>query len=281
MLRWPQRAQAAIRKLFEPLQSIDVYVEDKNDEAFYKCLLNNATQGKVQIARVFGLGGQQAVINAATSYDHRQRPALFIIDGDFPWVRGEAAPKIPGLHRHNAYCVENLLLCEEATVTILSQEVAVTEDAAKAQLKYQDWKRSLLSLIDLFAAYATVNEYKPSLATVSRGVGHLCTQSGSCATLDLNKINHSRDHALEAATLSEPLATERHRRLHRRLLALKDPLMAVSGKDFILPLLNFHLSSFGCRIKKRSLRIRLAAAGNMTRFSYLAEALLLAARGQR
>ena len=111
VFRWPKRARAAIRKLFEPLQPIDVYVEDTNDEVFYRALLNRVLDGRVHIARVFGLGGRQAVVEAAANHDHFERRALFIVDGDLEWVRGLPAPKIPYLHRHEAYCIENLLFC--------------------------------------------------------------------------------------------------------------------------------------------------------------------------
>ena len=110
MLKWPERAKAAIRKLFEPLQDLDVYVEDANDEGFYRCLLNHATDGKVRVARVFALGGRNAVLSAAAAHDQRTRRAVFIVDGDLPWVKGESIPEVDGLHRHEAYCIENLLI---------------------------------------------------------------------------------------------------------------------------------------------------------------------------
>jgi hypothetical protein len=130
MLKWPERAKAAIVKLFEPLQPIDVYVEDTNDEAFYKTLLNKVSQDKVHIARVFALGGRKAVEDAAKVHDFSKRRALFIIDGDLDWVRGLPAPQIVGIHRHNAYCIENLLFCKKAVVQILSQDAVVSEDEA-------------------------------------------------------------------------------------------------------------------------------------------------------
>ena len=122
MLVWPKRAGAAIRKLFEPLQDIDVYVEDTQDEPLYRCLVNHATKGEVRVARVFGLGGRDAVIAKATTHDHTMRRALFIIDQDLRWARGEQPPAIVGLHCHDAYCVENLLLCERALSSILAQD---------------------------------------------------------------------------------------------------------------------------------------------------------------
>jgi hypothetical protein len=95
MIKWPAKAGVAIRKLFEPLQEIDVYVEDQNDEVFYKSLINAACGEIVQVSRVFGLGGRKAVLDAAAAYNPSDRKALFIVDGDLEWVRGVFAPNKP------------------------------------------------------------------------------------------------------------------------------------------------------------------------------------------
>jgi hypothetical protein len=125
-IKWPARAETAIRLLYKPLQVIDVFVEDENDEAFYRALLNSATSNEVKVERVFALNGRDNVITAARNYNQHSRPALFIIDGDLSWVKGEAAPQVIGLHCHDAYCIENLILCEKALALILSQEAAIT-----------------------------------------------------------------------------------------------------------------------------------------------------------
>lgn len=284
MLKWPTRAKAALIKLFEPLQDIDVYVEDTNDEAFYRCLLNSASEGKVTVARVFGLGGRHAVLTAAAEHDHANRRALFIIDGDLPWVRGETHPNIIGLHQHNAYCVENILICEKALSLLLSQEVAITESAAAAALDFQNWRHTLLTpLAELFAAFATLNEVDPTIPTVSNGAGVLCAKNKKTAapTLDPAKVQMARDQALRSAEIilgPTPVAA-RYATILQRILATSDPLLAVSGKDYVIPLVDFHLQTLGCRIKRKSLRIRLASAGQRARFGALAESLELAARG--
>lgn len=284
MLKWPERAKAAIRKLFEPLQDIDVYVEDSNDEAFYRALLNYATNGQIKIARVFSLGGRRAVIDAAAAHDQNLRRALFIVDGDLPWVSGESAPVIVGLHRHDAYCVENLLLCEKALSSIVSQEILVTEDQAAERLAFSQWQQQITQpLVELFAAFATVYQFSPSVPTVSQGVGVMCVKrrGQKIHELDPEKVRKARDHALAAAAATSTLAdvSARYAQVHSRIAALPNSLHAVSGKDFLLPLLDFHLQSIGCRVKRKSLRIRLACAGEAARFSPLAASLSAAAGG--
>jgi len=284
MLKWPERAKSALRKLFEPLQEIDVYVEDENDEAFYRCLLNSAANGAVKVARVFSLGGRSAVVNAAIAHDKRTRRALFIVDGDLPWVQGKPVPAIVGLHCHDAYCIENLILCEKALAFILSQEVVITEEEAAVRLAYDNWVASVEApLVELFSAFATGNEFDPTVATVSQKVGVMCTKHRSTAvtTLDVAKVKQARDKALKAAAevVDEATVSATHGRTLARLKTLPQPLRAVSGKDFLLPLIDFHLQSLGCRIKRQSLRIRLVVAGDLTRYAPLSAALCQAASG--
>lgn len=284
MIQWPQRAKAAIKKLFEPIQDIDVYVEDTNDEVFYRTLLNKVSDGKVCIARVFALGGRSAVIEAATQHDFSQRRALFLIDGDLNWVRGSPPPNVVGLHQHNAYCVENLLLCKKALAFVLSQDAVLSEEEAEKTLNFDTWVSSIQSpLITLFAAYGTAHEVAPALPTVSKGVGVLCTSCRKTkhTSLDSIKANQESEIILSATEKigGKDLVTHTYSRILHRLQSLPFPLHGVSGKDFLLPLADFLLQSHGCRIKRRSLRVRLATAGDMNRFSSLHEALLNAARG--
>ncbi len=283
MIKWPERAKAAIRKLFEPLQDIDVYVEDTNDEAFYKSLLNKVSEGNIKIARVFALGGRKKVVDAAQHHDQVSRRALFVIDGDLDWVLGVPPPNIVGLHQHDAYCIENLLVSEKALCTILSEEIIVTEDDATRLLDFKSWIRSVQDpLLELFAAFATAKALAPEEKTVAHGVGIMCTkQQGGDTALDASKVARAINKAL---TTSEAKAGKQntmsmYQKTLSRLKALAFPLHAVSGKDFLLPLLDFWLQSHGCRVKRKTLRMRLATNGDSSRFVALHGAIRGAARG--
>lgn len=284
MIKWPERARAAIKKLFEPLQDIDVYIEDTNDEAFYRTLLNNITKGDFSIARVFALGGKIPVIEAAKIHDHSTRRALFIIDGDLDWVRGDPPQGILGLHQHEAYCIENLLVCEKALCQILAQEAVITEDEARHRLGFSEWIKSIQTpLLELFSAYATVQKIAPSEKTVGNGVGTMCTKqrNGGRVALDVHKVRAAVNQSLTAAELNsdKTISNNLYKQTLARVQALAIPLRSVSGKDFILPLLDFLLQSHGCRIKRKTLRMRLASGGDLGRFSDLSASLYKAAHG--
>lgn len=283
MIKWPKRALNAIVKLFEPLQDIDVFVEDVYDEVFYRRLLTRVTENKIHIARVFSKGGRAAVINAAKSHDKTKRRALFIIDGDFEWVTGRSSRrKIPSLYRLDAYCIENLLICEKAAANILSEETVLSEEDAYLRLNFASWVANFKEpLVNLFAAFATVYFYKLSYATVSRGVGRLCTETSSGQRrLDNRKIETEREKTLTEVVkvVGKKKTNKLYEKIRQSANALPCPFDIVSGKDFLLPLLDFLLQSLGCRVKRKSLRLKLALHCNLERFSGLKAAVERAAR---
>lgn len=282
MIRWPARALKAVRKLFEPLQDIDVFVEDHDDEVFYRRLLNAATNERVLISRVFGLGGRSAVLEAARAYDHqRQRPALFIADGDFGWVRGDVEPVVRRLHVHSAYCVENILLTAEAVAKIGADELEASVTDAYSRIDYGGWLSSVLAqLLELFAAFATVHERNPGVPTIAIGVGNLCVQTSQGTTLDRTKVKAARDEALAAAGVAiDPTVMERYEQILMRIQRMAEPDRAISGKDFLFPLLHFHLNSLGMRLRKKILRLRLVAANDQARFRELGAELIRVSQG--
>lgn len=284
MLKWPERARTAIRKLFEPLQDIDVYIEDVNDEAFYRCLLNHSTNHEIKIARVFELGGRNAVIEAAHSHDQKKRRALFIIDGDLHWLNGQPSPEILGLHQHNAYCIENLLLCEKALTSVLCQDLAAAETDVSRSLQYTQWRDHILKpLLELFAAFVAAHVHAPTLPTVSQGVGRLCTRAGEPSRMELDP---QKVEVAKQAVLNDTVAMSNQQAVQatyaatlRRLENLPDPLLAISGKDFLVPLLHFHLRPLGVRPTTKSLRFRLAGSGDPRRFEQIGLSLRQAAAG--
>lgn len=285
MLRWPARAKVAIRTLFQPLQDIDVYVEDEDDEVFYRTLLQRLVSSRIRIARVFCLGGRPAVVAAATAPPSSVRPALYIIDGDLDWVRGDPPPVAPTLFRHDAYCIENYLVCEQAVAMVVSQDAVIAEDDAKRSVALDDWRKDLEGpLVELFSAFATSNRLNPTVATVSTGVGVFCTSSskGTPQALARGKVERATQMLLkETIRVAGEAATQTlYQATLARARALPRPIDVVSGKDFLLPLLNAHIQRSGCRVSRRALRMRLASACRTEPLSALQAAMFRVAAGQ-
>jgi hypothetical protein len=207
-----------------------------------------------------------------------------VIDGDLEWIRGVPKPAYRHVHRHEAYCIENLVVCEMALALIISQDMSVSEDEAELKLDFGTWmKMHVGPLSDLFAAYATAQQFAPALKTVSNGVGALCTAGGKGKppTLEPTKVLGAQVSALQASEArAGPAATRAFfDATRRRVLALPRPIDAISGKDFILPLLMFHLRGIGCGVSRRALKMRLAAACGEGQFAKLRKDLLKTAKG--
>jgi hypothetical protein len=69
---------------------------------------------------------------------------------------------------------------------------------------------------------------------------------------------------------------QRFAEIKKRIDALPFPLDAVSGKDFLLPLLNFHLQSLGSHTTRKSIRVRLAGMCDEAKLTDLRNAVRLA-----
>ena len=285
--RWPREAIGALARLFRQLQDIDVFVEDKGDEVFYLEVLRRVAPEGVRIESVFPLDGRPSVLAACASHDFSARRALFIVDGDFPFVRGEEEMLPPGAVRIPAYCIENLLVCPCAAVEILYEECGKSsrEDLAD-DLKWDVWIQDVATpLVELFVWFAVSNSLDPTTATVAEGLGRLLTQAKKKApqAVEIAKITAAcqklRQGLVSAHGESAVKAVEQC--VRKRLDALDRPQDIVSGKDFLLPALHLHLMCVGkINVKRKSLRMRLARHCLTASWKPLAEALHVAAAGK-
>ena len=279
MVQWPVRASNAIRYLFRPLQNIEVFVEDAGDEVFYRELLKRIAPKGVTVARVFGAGGRGEVIDKASRHYEGDPPAFYLIDGDLEWVRGDDPPACPRLHRLNAYCIENLIIDPRAIISILAEEEAITEEEASARLGFEIWQREITDpLADLFVEFALLSLFAPFERTTSLGVGSIINtrKKGSLPKIDRGKIAKLQKelrHKASAATNKTDFE-KTVERITLRVGSLPNRLHAASGKDFVLPLLEFRL--WHCtksRCTRKSLRIRLAKKCSVVPFADVAAAL--------
>lgn len=280
-MRWSERALAAVRFLFRPLQDLDVYVEDAGDEPFYTEFFKRVSPD-VRIARVFCAGGRAEVIKTERQHDFSSRRALFLIDGDFEWVRGEAAPPLRHLFRLDAYCVENLLIREHTAVQVVIEEAVLREGEARACVS-SGWARKISPpLLGLCTSFAVLNKIAPESPTISRGIGTIITAPGKKALpkLDARKVATLRrtiDKEGEAAIGAANFSSLR-REVRLRVKSLDTPLDAVSGKSILLPLFEYHLwECTGRKTRRDSLRIRMARHADQARLSSLTEAMKAAA----
>ncbi|MCZ8092293.1 MAG: DUF4435 domain-containing protein [Acidovorax sp.] len=259
--------------MFEPLQDVDVYVEDKGDETFYKNLLTRVFGDELKIAKVFARDGRINVISAYLNHDHNARRAIFLIDGDLEFVKGDPKPHdSPALHRLEAYCIENLLICQQGMVKIMMEELDADIEQANNLAKFTEWLGEVeAALTALFAAFAVLHFFDPTKPTVSSGVGSLCKQLGKHNILCEVKVQAKIDEVLELAyqTAEKERVDNFYMETLISIRSREHPHRSVSGKDFLLPLLLFKLQSTNCKVSYKALRRRLSLSCDLSAFQHL------------
>lgn len=278
MLSWPAHALDALVLLFRPLQDVDVFVEDEGSEAFYLELIQRISPRRVRVRRVFALNGRSAVVARALAYASSERPALFLIDGDFEWVRGEAPPTMSRLFRIPAYCIENFIVDEVALCRIVSEECCITEQQAADRLEYATWMNRIRDhLVELFVALAILNEVKPQSKTVGRGLALVfSSQPHETLVLDPDKCADSLERIKHEImeSIGREAAEARIANLAARVAMLPNPLHVVSGKDFLLPLSLIRVLQLSrTTIKRKTFRFRLMGRCGLSGLDALRQAL--------
>jgi len=277
---FPQRALASKAVLYRPLQDIDIYVEDEGSEVFYTELLKRLVGRDARIAAVVPLRGRDNVIKKAQEYS-ASRPALFLIDGDLHWLAGLSLPTHPHIYVHPCYCVENYLFCENAMIQIVVEnQGSLKESDAKLAL---DWKtvrdRIEKHLVPLFIEFAVAFALCPEVKTVSRGIGCLLRNSrkGSPPEMDEEKIAAVRQEVKdEVIRRAGTVAYELKRSLiAEQVKVLADPIDAVSGKDFLVPVQMFEAGRVGGqKVQRKSFVFRLARHCRLDKLDTLRQKVL-------
>jgi len=284
VLRWPIEAGRAIVRLFSPLQDEVVFVEDQGDEGFYTELCRRLVGNDVRIERAVALGGRDAVLDACRAAQGELGPNVWLVDGDFEWVRGESAEELEGLVRLEAYCIENMLIDGEAVAEIVREELGgVALEQVQDLLQFQLWAdASEEVLVDLFVVFAAVNKALPEEPTVSRGIGSILTASkkrepARVSKAKADKLKAEMRRAIERAGVKAAFdSTEAA--VRRRVEGLQDPLRVVSGKDFLLPALMLHAkSNCDVTLRRQSFRFRLARQVDLEGLASLSTAVREAA----
>ena len=270
---WSTPASKSIGLLYRRLQPIEVYVEDSNSEAFYFELLNRMIEGNNKIKKIIPLHGRRHVISHCENHNHRT-PALFLIDGDLDLFFNNREQGKINLFQHRAYCVENYLICQnavrelivEASGTILRENALPDAEWALVQAPFEQLKQ-------LFITFAAARVADPELKTVSHGFPAIITQvvRKQPPIIDPAKIS-TLDSKISEACIKKvgrvQWASIRARVEHGATGIA--PIDGVSGKDFLLPIIDHFIRSKGCNtLTTPSLMFKLAKYCSLNRLEEL------------
>lgn len=271
---WSSKSLESMGVLYRSLQDIEVYVEDKDSEAFYRELLTRMLDDGLRIKKVFPLHGRQQVIDFCERFNHAT-PALFLIDGDLDIMLGLKQEGLRNLFQLQAYCIENYLFCMEgARELIVENSGVISRDEALTLEEWRDLIEPVSEVLrDLFVTFAVARCLSPEVKTVSHGHSVVLTQKTRARgpEFDIQKIK-TLDAFVKAEALKVVSEIEWDRcKAEVQEQAKKLPVLdLVSGKDFLLPMLaHFIRSKSGGVTSNKSLMFRLARHCSLERLEDL------------
>ena len=241
MPSYSPRAALALAYLKQPYNDVDVFVEDTGNHNMWLVLLKRILPARVRLQSVNLMGGREAVLKAC-KLDQADRPRrrLYIIDGDLDFLLGRTRPRLKFLRRLRAYCLENLLINENAIVQIgLGCRPNATEIDISRQFAFEQWLDATAArLRPLFALYAVSRALVPEIKTVGLPVEPLYTNLRSGVEIDPSKV--FRRMLAVARQICARVGVRVFSRMKKKVIARLERLdhsRTISGKDYLLPAL--------------------------------------------
>jgi hypothetical protein len=268
MLKYKDFVLPNIGLFFRNKNNVDVFIEDAYDDEFYLTLINRVFEKTGhKINKLISLGCKTNVLAACNSdQEKRDVPRVYIVDGDLELITDNNLKNLKNLFVLEKYCIENYLIHKESIIEIIHDYLIIDRVKIEKQLSFENWLKGLSKdLIELFLHYSISKEVSPTIATVSLGVGNLCENIKKIPVLNEDKCNKRigdiKKEILKSITTEE--YNEKIYELREKWPYNMDTLLKiVSGKDYIIPLLEFRFHKFKTtnpiKMRRETLRLRLA-----------------------
>ena len=262
MIAYSPRAAKALGLLKRAYNDIEIYVEDRTCHHMYVLLFRKILLSRgIRLTSVNQIGNRKSVIEACKRDQTEDgRKKLYIIDGDFDYFHNRRRPRLKYLYRLRAYCVENILIHQDAAIAVAVQADTNTQESViAARLDFRKWMAEITKkLRSLFVIYATAEALGAGIATVSFPVQRLFDGSG----LSAGKITRRMLGVARAICKKRGLeAYKKQRRIiEKNITAIRMAMdQLISGKTYLLPLLHDRMHRlFGYRGSADQLRTHLA-----------------------
>lgn len=254
MLKFGYSALKAMPKLFSYRNDVDIFTEDKvADKEFYRALFNNLFNSKIKVNDITPLGCKTNVLKAYDSQDSSSlRRKIFIVDGDLDLILGTNRKSCKNLVVLDSYCIENYLIEEKGALELIYlSNGSLTKEHIKDKLNFDRWlDYNSTCLVELFFNFAILRKYGggPKI----KAANEFLTQLNKQTILDKSKVlEYSREIKNEIILLltskgvNDP-EKEYFSEYNKFVLKWKTDrttlLKVVSGKDYLIPLLQFRIN---------------------------------------
>jgi len=265
VIAYSSDAEAARAFLLKAYNDIDVFVEDVACQNMYVRLINRVLGSRARINQVYPLGGRENVTQKCREDQAaRERRRLYIVDADMDFILGRPAAPLKHFYRLSVYSSENLLLSEDAFVTLATEgktntpwPVMAISMALRPLLE-----RAVRVLLPLFIVYGVAHELGLGIETAKYRIHRLLEDPSDPSTLS--------EHLVRARILSiirqvrSQVCARRYRTVRNSILRRvarnkRDHSVYISGKTYLLPLAYLQLKRIaGLNDSVERVKVRLA-----------------------
>ena len=238
---------AALALFYDDFNDIHFFVEDEDHENLYEVILRRMFP-ELRIARVFPLGGKQAVLqHAAEVAPHRSSPRrVHLVDKDFDDLLGTVMQH-PTLFYLERYCIENYFVDTDAVVEVIV-ESSPRLKRAEIRTNLNLGKRIpelMESIRPLFQFFFCVQRFDLGIKNCALPIERFCT-ARRLWVLDSHLLAGYRKEVIDAASQSPHAATLADPLSHPEVAALAtlDIHAVVSGKHSCALIFHFLKSKY-------------------------------------
>lgn len=249
MLRYSLKAKRLYSSFFRYRNDIDIYTEDEEkDREFYRRLFTRLLKDSgLRIHDVTPLGCKQNVIDRCKEEPKTERKKIFIVDGDIDLIFNNNETGVDNLFVLNAYCIENLIIDEKSATEFLYMNVATdSKENIQKTLNFEKWlSYNSEALIDLFLNFSISKEIGQYFLIYN--ANRFTKKQGKQTILDIEAVEQYTED-VKTEILKEISEDEYNRLITKRRekwpVSNATFLTIVSGKDYLLPLLQFRVQKF-------------------------------------
>lgn len=223
---------------------IDIFTEDeKKDLEFYKVLFKRLLEDTdIKINDITTLGCRNKVIERCKNEPSNGKHKIFIVDGDIFLINQLETEQLDNLFILDSYCIENYLICQNASTKFAYNLIGTKSiEKVREQLDFDNWLDNLVEpLIELFFHFSILHEVIGKFRLFN---AYKYIKKG---TLNIGLVNLEIESIKSEIfeVINEEEYINLYKKREEKWLKNTDTLLRiVSGKDYLLPLLQIQIQN--------------------------------------
>lgn len=240
--------QNVLKRIFSQKEGcIYIFTEDKkDDQIFYELLLKRLSDDTLKIISVSPLGSRANVMKRSLEDKNPKVPTLYMIDGDIDILMNEPieSNNLIGLDR---YCIENYLCCEIGIISLLVTNYGNPTSHYKSNLEFKKTLNKFCHDFQKITIRYFVAQQLECQTGFKKATDFFFIRNRGVFKIDKTKVNEEikRVENLIKDKLKQNKIKAYNVEMNRLIKEVEDNnpyelnnyLKVISGKDFLLPIL--------------------------------------------